>query len=67
MPERHSMIPNNNENIVAHIGEDRVEPVIAFDRDGNALILDASSGVLRPANTHPDFKRLHVILWRDFN
>lgn len=61
------MIPNHNENIVAHIGKDRVEPVIAFDHDGNALILDASSGVLRPANTHPDFKRLHVILWRDFN
>lgn len=61
------MIANHNENIVAHIGTDRVEPVIAFDSDGNALILDAENGVLRPASTHPGFKRLHVILWRDFS
>lgn len=58
------MIYNQNTDILADIGNMKVEKVLAFDGDGNALILDTASGVLRPANSHPGFTGL---LWRQWD
>ena len=59
------MIFNHDPDIRARLGDIKSARIIAFDENGTALILDNSTGTLRAANTHPDFRGTYVVEWRD--
>lgn len=56
------MIPNMDPRLIA-IFTDRVAPVVAFDENGCALVLDLGTGWLRPVSSHPGFQRLQINPW----
>jgi hypothetical protein len=40
---------------------DNVDPVVAFDSAGNALVMEALWGSLVRANAYPDFHRIELV------
>lgn len=59
------VIFNHDPDIRARLGDIKSAKIVAFDENGTALILDNSTGTLRAANTHPDFRGTYVVEWRD--